>query len=124
MIDGERTPPTPSLRREGPRLHAHRLRACSGCALSVRRAVLLSGSVETHGREPTIPLADLARALEARLEVIPHRRVYDLYVGRCHWCILEPARHAVDGDPLPPPPTPPRRGGGRSMTRITRKDLP
>jgi hypothetical protein len=63
--------------------------SCKGCSLVVRRAVQISGNVRFFPNGPYIPLDDLVRALEARLDTTVHTNL-NLYVGSCSWCILAP----------------------------------
>ena len=77
------------LRVKGASLLAIEDGACKTCDLIVRRAVQISDNVRIFPNGPYIPLDDLARALEARLDTTTHT-TFNLYVGSCSWCILAP----------------------------------
>ena len=63
--------------------------ACKGCAIVVRRAVQISSKVRLFPNGPYIPLDDVVRAFEARLDTTTQTN-FNLYVGSCSWCILAP----------------------------------
>lgn len=78
------------LRVAGRQLYGAAEGGCLGCALRVRRAVLISSRLRRVTGELCLPLSDLVRALEGRLEVDHEARIYAIYAGACSWCVLEP----------------------------------
>jgi hypothetical protein len=64
---------------------------CDGCRLRVARTVLVSGALRSVGGEPHVPLSDIVRALEGRLDVDREGPVYRIHAGICRWCVLEVA---------------------------------
>ena len=77
------------LRINGASLLAIKDGACKGCAIAIRRAVQISGNVRFFPNGPHIPLDDLVRAFEARLDTEAQTN-FNLYAGSCSWCILAP----------------------------------
>lgn len=91
-VDGDGPSTRPRLRLAGDRLYAVALGGCEACTVQVRRTVLLSSRVRTIDREGYLPLEDVVRALEGRLERDDAGRAYGIFAGACTWCILEPKR--------------------------------
>lgn len=87
-IDGSGA--TRHLRVDGAALVATQTGACSGCRLAVRRAVRISADVRTVEHTAYVPLTDIKRALEGRIVADTTHRVFNIHVGTCNWCILEP----------------------------------
>lgn len=89
-VDG----PAPGARRHldlrGASLYATALGGCESCPVRVKRAVLISSRLRLVNEEPYLPLRDLVRALEGKLEVDTATGVYGIHAGACTWCILEP----------------------------------
>jgi hypothetical protein len=81
---------TNRLRVSGRQLLAAAVGRCDSCPVRVARAVVISADVRVVDGVALIPLADLVKAFEGRLEVNAARTVYGIYAGKCTWCILEP----------------------------------
>jgi hypothetical protein len=88
-VDGPGAGRGSRLRQEGRQLVATRTGGCEGCRVRVARAVLVSSGVRYVANEPHVPLADIVRAFEGRLDVDPHAGVYRIHAGVCRWCVLE-----------------------------------
>lgn len=89
-IDGREAAEPSRLRASGSRLDAVAAGGCGGCALRVVRPVRISGAVRRMDGEAYVPLVDLVRALEGRLEADARPGSYGIFVGACAWCVLEP----------------------------------
>jgi hypothetical protein len=89
-IDGAADARDTRVRLSGRNLHGVAEGACPGCVVAVRRPVLISSAVRMIAREPYIPLRDLVRAFEGRLEPDSQRGGFDIFAGTCSWCVLEP----------------------------------
>lgn len=81
---------TNRLRVSGRQLLAAAVGRCDSCPVRVARAVVISADVRVVDGVALIPLVDLVKAFEGRLEVNAARTVYGIYAGKCTWCILEP----------------------------------
>jgi hypothetical protein len=90
-IDGREGPERSRLREDGRQLMAVATGGCDGCRLRVARTVLVSGALRSVGGEPHVPLSDIVRALEGRLDVDRAGPIYRIHAGICHWCVLEVA---------------------------------
>jgi hypothetical protein len=86
-VDGIAT--TRRLKIIGSSLVAVASGGCKGCNLAVHRHVQISAHVKQFANGPHIPLNDLARALEARVDTAGANS-FNLYVGTCTWCVLAP----------------------------------
>ncbi len=89
-IDGEQAPGTARIRRDGSRLYAAGVGACDDCPIGVARPVLISKRVRTVDGVPMLPLADLVAALEGRVTRHHATGTWEIFAGKCTWCILEP----------------------------------
>ncbi|MGH7444828.1 MAG: hypothetical protein ACREKM_08135 [Longimicrobiales bacterium] len=72
----------------GSALYAIGRGGCRGCLLRVNRTVMISPALETVEGRLYVPIADVVRAFEGRLESAGD--TYAIHVGVCSWCILEP----------------------------------
>jgi hypothetical protein len=106
-IDGRDGPERSRLREDGRQLMAVATGGCDGCRLRVARTVLVSGALRSVGGEPHVPLSDIVRALEGRLDVDWAGPVYRIHAGICRWCVLEVAGRS------------PPRGGNSQGDAIT-----
>jgi hypothetical protein len=88
-VDGEAAV-TSRLRVNGRNLAAASVGHCDDCPVRVARPVVVSADVRVVDGVALIPLGDLVKAFEGRLEVNAARTVYGIYAGKCTWCILEP----------------------------------
>lgn len=88
-VDGDAAA-TSRLRVNGRNLAAAATGHCDDCPVRVARPVVVSADVRVIEGVALIPLADLVKAFEGRLEVNAARTVYGIYAGKCTWCILEP----------------------------------
>jgi hypothetical protein len=96
-VDGTDAVRGSRLRHDGRQLVATRTGGCDGCRVRVARAVLVSSGVRYVANEPHVPLADIVRAFEGRLDVDPHAGVYRIHAGVCRWCVLEVVGRAARG---------------------------
>lgn len=85
-IDG--SDPEARLGVRGSALYAIGRGSCRGCLLRVNRTVLISPALEQVEGRLYIPIDDIVRAFEGRLESAGD--TYAIHVGVCSWCILEP----------------------------------
>jgi len=76
---------------DGARLYAALEGACAGCAVRVRRPVLVSSAMAVQLDDGATALADVVRALEGRMETDERTGAVTIYAGACSWCVLEPA---------------------------------
>lgn len=89
-VDGPSPAAKAHLRLRGSFLYALALGGCEGCAVRVNRSVVISSRVREIEGQTHLPLGDLVRAFEGRLEVETAGKVYGIYAGACSWCILAP----------------------------------
>lgn len=89
-VDGPPPAAKRHLRLQGSSLFANTLGGCAGCSVRVNRIVLVSSRVRRFKAQAYLPLGDVVRAFEGRLEAEDAGRVYGIYAGACCWCILEP----------------------------------
>lgn len=87
-VDGPSPTGRSRLRLEDGRLLATSTGGCDGCRIRVARAVLVSGGVRFSDGVAYVPLADLVRAFEGRLDVDAATGTYRIHVGVCRWCVL------------------------------------
>lgn len=85
-IDG--SDPEARLGVRGSALYAIGRGGCPGCLLRVNRTVLISPALEQVEGRLYVPIDDVVRAFEGRLEIAGD--TYAIHVGVCSWCILEP----------------------------------
>lgn len=71
----------------GRALYAIGRGGCTGCLLRVNRTVLISPALEQVEGRLYVPIDDVVRAFEGRLESAGES--YAIHVGVCSWCILE-----------------------------------
>src|SRR5688572_7343692 len=89
-IDGDQATGNARIRRDGRRLYAAGVGACDECPLGVARPVLISERVRIVDGVPMLPLADLVAALEGRVTRHHATGMWEIFAGKCTWCILEP----------------------------------
>lgn len=90
-IDGTASTPTQRrLRVHGRSLSASATGSCPGCPIRVARVVLISDRIRAVKGALTAPLHDIVNAFEGRLDADASRDHYEIHVGKCTWCILEP----------------------------------
>jgi hypothetical protein len=70
-VDGPEPVTRSRLHVDGASLYAAITGGCDRCHVAVRRPVLISSGLRLIGLEPYLPLGDLVRAFEGRLEARP-----------------------------------------------------